>query len=110
MSAEQKIVWSGKPYIKKTIAKAIVIYFLSLLILIWLFITFPPLFFAYTFFAAIFVLFYILWKRAHTYYVTDRSVLITRSWVFGTYQRDNIRQNTGYTCPAGAHSEAVQVR
>jgi len=85
------VVWSGKPYIKKTIVKAVILYLLLSLLFIWLFILLPPLFVLYglyTIFALIFIAFYIYWKRAHTYYVKENSVLITRDWVFGRYQRE----------------------
>jgi len=42
----------------------------------------------YTLIAWTFIAFYLYWKWAHTYYVKENSVLITRSWVFGTYQRE----------------------
>lgn len=83
-----EIIWSGKPYIKKTIVKAIIIYVLLSLMFIWLFVVVPSLFIAYTIFAWLFIAFYIYWKSAHTYYVKENSVLITRSWIFGTYRRE----------------------
>lgn len=49
---------------------------------------FPPLFIVYTIFALVFIVFYIYWKKAHTYYIRENSVLITRDWVFGRYQRE----------------------
>lgn len=82
------ILWSGKPYIRKTIVKAIIIYALLTLLFSWLFILVPLLFVIYTILAWSFIAFYIYWKRAHTYYVKENSILITRSWVFGTYRRE----------------------
>jgi len=38
--------------------------------------------------AWVFIAFYLYWKWAHTYYVKENGVLITRSWIFGTYQRE----------------------
>lgn len=82
------IIWSGKPYIKKTIVKAIIIYVLLSLLFIWLFTLVPLVFVIYTIIAWLFIAFYVYWKKAHTYYVKENSVLITRSWVFGTYRRE----------------------
>ncbi|MEM1696798.1 MAG: SHOCT domain-containing protein [Desulfurococcaceae archaeon] len=78
------VLWSGKPYIKKTIVKAFILY-----IILGLFFTIiPQIFIIYTILAWIFIGFYIYWKRAHTYYLMENSVLITRDWVFGKYQRE----------------------
>lgn len=77
-------LWTGKPYIKKTIVKAFVLYVLIGLMFIWIL----PLFIAFTVIAWVFIAFYIYWKKAHIYYVRENSVLITRSWAFGTYQRE----------------------
>lgn len=76
--------WSGKPYIRKTIVKIIVLYSLGLLLFIWV----PLLFVLYTVASVIFAGFYLYWKRAHTYYVTSSSIIISREWVFGRYQRE----------------------
>ncbi|MEM1697997.1 MAG: PH domain-containing protein, partial [Thermofilaceae archaeon] len=48
----------------------------------------PTLFLLYVVSALLSFAFYYYWKIAHTYYVTPNSVLISRSWVFGTYQRE----------------------
>lgn len=78
------ILWSGKPYIKKTVVKAFILYLLLSVFFVWML----PMFIVYTIGSWIFIAFYIYWKRAHTYYVKANSVLITRDWVFGKYQRE----------------------
>ncbi|MEM2008189.1 MAG: PH domain-containing protein [Ignisphaera sp.] len=90
------VLWSGKPYIKKTIVKAFILYIIIGIIIspffIWTIIFAPDVFLTYviiyTISTWIFVAFYIYWKKAHTYYVMENSVLITRDWVFGKYQRE----------------------
>lgn len=82
------VLWSGKPYIKKTIVKAFILYIIVSLFFIWTIIFAPHAFLIYTISIWIIVAFYIYWKKAHTYYVMENSVLITRDWVFGKYQRE----------------------
>ncbi|MEM1526800.1 MAG: hypothetical protein QXI44_06895, partial [Ignisphaera sp.] len=82
------VLWSGKPYIKKTIVKAFILYIMASLFFIWIIIFAPHAFLIYTISIWIIVAFYIYWKKAHTYYVMENSVLITRDWVFGKYQRE----------------------
>jgi len=86
------VLWSGKPYIRKTIVKAAIIYFVIAFILTLLLFWAPEallvLLAAYTLIAWVFIALYLYWKWAHTYYVKENSVLITRSWIFGTYQRE----------------------
>lgn len=83
-STEQSIYWTGKPYILKTIVKAVIIYVLFSLLLIW----FLPLWLVSSIVYWLIILIYIYWKRAHTYYVRANSILITRDWIFGRYQRE----------------------
>ena len=68
------------------------IYFLIALLLTLLLSPIPnvlaTLLLIYTLIAWVFIAFYLYWKWAHTYYVKENSALITRSWVFGTYQRE----------------------
>jgi len=73
---------------KKTVVKFIILYILIALLFSWVFITESLLFIIYTIIALIYFVFYYYWKRSHTYYVKENSILITRSWVFGTYQRE----------------------
>jgi len=53
------VLWSGKPYLFKTIVKALVIYTLISTILSPLFMLIPLLFIAWTVFVAVFLLFYL---------------------------------------------------
>lgn len=85
---QRKVVWSGKPYIKKTVVKALILYLLFAIVLSPLFMKVPATFLLYTTIVAVPLLFYVFWKKAHTYYITENSVLIARSWFFGTYQRE----------------------
>jgi len=72
----------------KTVVKFIILYMLITLLFSWLFVIVPQLFTIYTIAALIYFVFYYYWKRAHAYYVKENGILITRSWVFGTYQRE----------------------
>jgi len=54
------VLWSGKPYLFKTIVKALIIYTLISTILSPLFMLIPLLFIAWTVFVAVFLLFYII--------------------------------------------------
>ncbi|MEM0459855.1 MAG: PH domain-containing protein [Thermofilaceae archaeon] len=84
----REVVWSGKPYMRKTVVKFLLLFTLSTVLLIWLWSAVPTLFLLYVVSALLSFAFYYYWKNAHTYYVTPNSVLISRSWVFGTYQRE----------------------
>lgn len=72
----------------KTVVKFAIIWLLVALLFSPLFHLLPMLFAAYTIVTLVFFGFYYYWKRAHTYYIKENSILITRSWVFGTYQRE----------------------
>lgn len=83
--AVMSYLWVGKPYLKKTVIKFLIIFTLvSFLLLLahWL----PTLLWIILSPAA-FIIYYFN-KRAYTYYVTDKSVRIEKSWVFGGYVRE----------------------
>lgn len=82
------VLWSGKPYLVKTIVKALIIYTLISIVLSPLFILVPLLFIAWTVFVAVFLVFYLYNKRAYTYYLTPKTIRIVKSWVFGAYARE----------------------
>ena len=82
------MVWTGKPYMRKTVVKFLLLFLLFLLLFLPLFALLPALFLAYVISVPGFFLLYYYWKSAHTYYVTESSVLITRRWAFGAYQRE----------------------
>lgn len=78
-------LWIGKPFLKKTIIKFLIVFsffsFLLLLInpmvaLFWIFLS-----------SILFVVYYFN-KRAYTYYVTEKSIRIEKSWIFGNYTRE----------------------
>lgn len=82
------VLWSGRPYIPKTLVKAVIVFVLITLLSAILFFAIPValLFAVVTYWVAVGL--YVYWKMAHTYYVRESSVLITRDWVFGKYQRE----------------------
>lgn len=91
-----EIAWSGKPYMKKTVAKFVLVFFVSTVVLIPVFYLFSLLNLQFGLVAFVvwflgswlyFVAYYYN-KRAYTFYVTAKSVRIQKSWVFGTYERE----------------------
>lgn len=78
-------LWVGKPYLKKTLIKfSITFVLVSLLLLLvhWLLTLIWIVFSLFTF------IIYYFNKRAYTYYITDKSARIEKSWVFGNYVRE----------------------
>ncbi|MCS7105241.1 MAG: PH domain-containing protein [Thermofilaceae archaeon] len=88
MKEGRQVLWSGKPYMKKTVVKFILVFLFFLLILMPLWFVAPSFFLAYITVIPVLFAFYYYWKSAHTYYLTENSVLITRRWVFGSYHRE----------------------
>jgi hypothetical protein len=91
-----EVTWSGKPFMKKTIVK-FVLTFISLTLLL------SPLFYllgllspqygliafgGWFLIACLYFAVYYYNKRAYVFYVTNKSVRIQKSWVFGTYERE----------------------
>lgn len=94
-SADRNILWTGKPYMKKTAVEIIVVAVVLLIIvaLIDLMMSGGILGFALPaivilVLVAIIGVPYYYSKRAYTYYIKDNSVLITKKWIFGTYSRE----------------------
>ncbi|MEM2163909.1 MAG: SHOCT domain-containing protein [Candidatus Bathyarchaeia archaeon] len=84
MSTE--FLWSGKPYLKKTIVKFLIVF---IIVLILLSLTrWPPIILFWILFSIIVFPIYYYNKRAYTYYVTEKSVRIEKSWIFGRYIRE----------------------
>ncbi|MEM3640451.1 MAG: PH domain-containing protein [Candidatus Bathyarchaeia archaeon] len=91
-----QIAWSGKPLLEKTVVKFILIFIVLTLLLSPVFYLFGTLniryglvaFAMWLLFASIFFVVYYYNKRAFVFYITDKSVRIEKSWVFGTYQRE----------------------
>ena len=82
------VLWSGKPFLKKTVVKFVCVFVVATILLSFIFVFFPlfiPLWLAFFF---IFFLFYYFNKRAFTYFITDKSVRVEKSWVFGNYFRE----------------------
>ena len=85
MAMDMSYLWVGKPFLKKTLVKFSIVFAavsLLLLLLHWL------LTLAWVIFSLVAFAIYYFNKRAYTYYVTDRSVRIEKSWVFGGYVRE----------------------
>jgi len=96
--SEPRVVWSGKPYLKKTVVKFLVVFPLVTLFLVAPYLAFmATLLRGLGFWQALaawvvlgllgFAIYYYN-KRAYTYYITDRSVRIEKHWVFGSYARE----------------------
>jgi membrane protein YdbS with pleckstrin-like domain len=81
-------VWSGKPYMRKTVVKFIILFAAITLLLSPLWAVAPTLYVVFAIVSAVYFPLYYNWKSGHTYYIGENSVLITQSWVFGGYQRE----------------------
>lgn len=88
-------LWTGKPFMKKTLIKFLVIYIILLSILAYLFFILinTGIFGAYvvgiyTLISFLYFGVHYLSKNAFTYHITDKSVRIEKSWVFGNYVRE----------------------
>lgn len=79
------LIWSGKPYLKKTIVKFLIIFVLLLIplsLIHWILAS------IWAVLSAIFFPLYYYNKNAYTYHITEKSIRIEKSWVFGTYVRE----------------------
>jgi len=91
-----EVIWSGKPYMKKTVVKFVLTFIVSTLLLSWLFYILAILgpqyglaaFAVWSFISVVYFIFYYYSKRAYTFSITDKSIRIQKSWVFGTYERE----------------------
>jgi hypothetical protein len=75
--------WSAKPFMKKTLVKFGIIFIIITVPLVY-FIGFE----LWVITAIVFFGFYYLNKNSFTYHITNRSVKIEKSWVFGNYTRE----------------------
>jgi len=82
------VLWSGKPFMRKTLVKSVIFFVLASLLLTVVFVFLPVLIFVWLAAAAIFFVFYYYNKNAFTYFVTDKGVRVVKSWVFGNYVRE----------------------
>lgn len=78
-------LWVGKPFLKKTLVKFAIIFTIILILSILIHIL---LALSWLILASIIFIIYYYNKKAYTYYVTDRSIRIEKSWVFGNYIRE----------------------
>ena len=82
------VLWSGKPFLKKTVVKFIIIFVAVTILLSFIFVYLPFLFPLWLAFAFIFFIFYYFYKKSFTYFITDKSVRIEQSWILGNYVRE----------------------
>ncbi len=82
-SSKNPLSWSAKPFMKKTLVKFGIIFIAVTVLLIA-----TPLVGLWVLSAIVFFGFYYPSKNSFTYYITDRSVKIEKSWVFGNYSRE----------------------
>lgn len=85
------VLWSSKPFMKKTLIKSVIIFVIATLLLSYLFLIFiymPILLLSWLVFYFVFFVIYYYNKNAFTYYITERSVRIVKSWIFGNYVRE----------------------
>jgi len=82
-ASKTPLSWSAKPFMKKTLVKFGIIF-----IAITFLLSSTPLVGLWVLSAIVFFGFYYQSKNSFTYYITDRSVKIEKSWVFGNYSRE----------------------
>jgi membrane protein YdbS with pleckstrin-like domain len=82
------VVWSGRPYMRKTVVKFILLFAAVTLLLSPLWAALPLLYAVFALISAVVFVLHYSWKSGHAYYIRENSVLITQSWVFGGYQRE----------------------
>lgn len=80
-----QLLWTGKPYLKKTFVKFLLTF---IIILILFSLIHLLLVLAWVIFSIIFFIVYYYNKRAYTYYITEKSIRVEKSWVFGNYVRE----------------------
>jgi len=84
-----EVVWSGKPYMRKTVIKfTLTFIILSFLLTLLLLPEYFALLVVWYIFASLYFVYYYFNKKAFTYVVTERSVRVEKSWIFGTHQRE----------------------
>ena len=82
-------LWSGKPFMKKTVIKfAIIFAAITILLSLAFFLIFPLLIGIWAVIAVLYFIVYYFSKNAFTYHITDKSIRIEKSWVFGNYVRE----------------------
>jgi membrane protein YdbS with pleckstrin-like domain len=89
-------IYSAKPYMKKTIVKFVLEFIIVAVAFspsLYILGTVSSLlslgaFGAYSLFAVMYFVAYYFNKRAFVFFITDKSIRIQKSWVFGTYERE----------------------
>jgi len=82
------VLWSGKPFMKKTMVKFAIVFMVVTIVLSPIFISAPPLILFWIAFCLLFFPLYYFNKKAYTYLITDKAVRIEKSWFFGSYARE----------------------
>ncbi len=82
-ASKTPLSWSAKPFMKKTLVKFGIIFISITVLLINTHLVGLWIFSSIVFFG-----FYYPSKNSFTYHITDRSVKIEKSWVFGNYSRE----------------------
>jgi hypothetical protein len=73
---------------KKTLIKFVTVFVIATLMLSFAFIFLPFLLLVWLAFAFTFFALYYYNKNAFSYYITDKSVRVVKSWIFGNYVRE----------------------
>ena len=88
-------LWTGKPFMKKTLVKFVIIFVVLLMIIVYLFFILVNTGMFGTYVVGIYALIAFLYfgvhyisKNAFTYRITEKSVRIEKSWIFGNYVRE----------------------
>lgn len=82
------VLWSGRPFMKKTLVKFAIVFVAVSILLSPLFVFVPLLVPFWLAFCLVFFMLYYFNKNAYTYSITDKSVRIEKSWFFGSYARE----------------------
>jgi hypothetical protein len=73
---------------RKTLIKFILVFIGATLLLSFIVIFFPFLILIWLAFSFLFFVIYYFNKQAFTYFITDKSIRIEKSWIFGNYVRE----------------------
>lgn len=82
------VLWSGKPFMKKTLIKFAIVFVVATILLSFVFILLPMLIPFWLAFCFVFFIVYYFNKNAYTYFITEKSVRVEKSWFFGSYARE----------------------
>jgi membrane protein YdbS with pleckstrin-like domain len=88
-------LWTGKPFMKKTLVKFLIVFLVITVLLSYLFFVMVDSGTVGAMIIGVWALFSFLYfgvhylsKNAFTYHVTDKTVRIDKSWIFGNYVRE----------------------